>query len=158
MQQVQLKQLKQEFHDNVRLIGIGEKLYYNYKGKLIPKQFGWYLVLIMLVENGYKVVLHYLGNKTETLPKVFDFDPEYKGFAPMVPRKIEIFKEIKKEVKDEISDIFGPKYETKEVKVAEIINFNQLLDPDPNESFEMIDLLFDTIERAMNNGREDITD
>jgi len=151
MQQLQLKQLKQEFHDNVKLIGFGDKLYYNYKGKLIPKQFGWYLVLLMLVENGYKVVLHYIGNRTETLPKLFDYDPEFKGFAPVMPRKIEIYKEIKKEIRDELSDLFGPKYETKTIKVAEILNFNQLLDPDPNESFEMIDLLFETIERAMNH-------
>ncbi len=154
MQQLQMKQIKQEFHNNVNVVGIGEKVYYSYKGKLIPKQFGWYLVLLMLVENGYKVVLHYIGNRTETLPKLFDYDPELKGFAPIMPRKIEIFKEIKKEIRDELSDLFGPKYETDTIKVAEIINFNQLLDPNPNESFEMIDLLFDTIERSMNDEKQ----
>jgi len=111
-----------------------------YKGKMIPKHLGWYLVLLMLMELGYKLRITYFANRVSDKPDLFDFDPEMKGFAPVVPRKIEVFVEKVEYQEDELSSIFGPKVVKNTEKVLEIMDVNRMLDPDPNETMDIIDL------------------
>ncbi len=150
MQQIALKQ---ELAEKVSTITIEESQeqinglpageYYFYNGKVIPKQFGWYLALIFLMEKGFKLKCHYrfgLRQEVRDGPELFDYDPELKGFAPITPVKIEIFYDVKIEKHDAMSKYIGPKIETKEIPVVEIVDAQRLADPNPFETLELVEL------------------
>jgi len=150
------QQLVQEFGRKVSTVKIepnnemklpaGE--YYIYKGKLIPKQFGWFLALLFLMEKGFKIVSHYkFGFREEVREglEMFDYDPEMKGFAPIVPYKVEIYYTVKIKKPKPMSKYTG-KYNIvkKEIKVVELVDSDKLADPNPFETLQLVELYLET--------------
>jgi len=128
----------------IPLVEIDGKKYYLVKDKKIPAEFGWYLFFNILVKMGFELKLYYNDGTVREKPDYFEYDPEYKGIAPVRPWKVEIFKTeaYVAEVKDEFKNLFGNvtvKKETK--KIAEIID-RIGLDPTVDESVDLFSLLF----------------
>jgi len=113
---------------------------YLYNGQPVPKEWGWVIVLSTLVKRGFKLKLTYNGRGQTDFP-IFVWDPEMKGIAPMVPKKCEIYKVETIQKEDELSNVFGPKVITNERKIAEIHDEKSLLDPDPELSMTLFDLM-----------------
>ncbi len=117
---------------------VGGKEYYLYENMYIPLEFKWYIVLKELIKRGFKLKLYYdrIGNDVRGQPDKFSMDPE-NGIAPMLPLKVEVFKESVSLVQDGLSSIFGLKVERTDRQIAEINNLRGL-DPEPMESLSLI--------------------
>ena len=95
----------------------------------LPKRFGWLVVLKRLRDKGYTFRFVYnINGKTIVSDKLteFVFDEEYKGFEPVVPDRIEIFKR----------SVTG-----EEIHVGTVRNERGFLDPDPDETIKIFELI-----------------
>jgi len=103
------------------------KEYYFVHGEKIPAEFGWFAVAVALMKSGFKLKFHY-GREVYDVPAKFEYDRDYRGFAPVVPDKIEVFKEVDVlEERGRLTEILGHRVRKKLVKVMEVSN-RSLLD------------------------------
>ena len=110
-----------------------------YKGKPIPKQFAWFVVLTELLKKGYKLRVHYSDNDIRDKPSKFSMDRE-NGIAPVMPLRVEVFREEVEYVDDDLSRVFGQKVIVKKEKVLDLENLIGL-DPDPETSLNLIGMV-----------------
>ena len=110
-----------------------------YNGKPIPKQFAWFVVLTKLLEKGYKLKVHYSANDIRDKPSKFSMDRE-NGIAPIMPLRVEVFKQESEYVNDDLSRVFGQKVVVKAEKVIDLEDLRGL-DPDPETSLNLIDMV-----------------
>jgi len=123
---------------------VGNKRIIFARKREIPKEFGWLVALKEIMKRGYKIKVYYTirGIKVvEDNLKYWEYDPEMKGMAPVVPDKIEVYKEVIDEVKNHpFKDIRVIK--SRKLKlVAEIADKKSLLDPDPVQTLMLWELI-----------------
>lgn len=105
------------------------------------KPFGWYLVVNKLIQSGFKVKLYYDDGSVRDYPDLFEMDPEFKGFAPVVPRKIVVYRKIFEKNNDELTrKLFGRGIVERYEKVVEINN-RIGMDPDPKVTEILLKIL-----------------
>jgi len=119
-------------------VGKDDKYYY-YEGKQIPKQFGWFIVLTELLKRGYILRVHYADGSISDKPNKFSID-EDNGIAPIMPTRVEVFKEEVEYINDDLSKIFGQKVIVKTKKVMDLEDMMGL-DPDPETSLNLIGMV-----------------
>jgi len=117
----------------------GKKVYI-YNGKQFPTEFGWFLVLKELKRMGMKLRVVYSRDDVRDDLTLWEFDREFKGFAPSIPLKVEVYRKVEKPIKKELRVLFGEK-KVKWEKVMEIRNVKALLDPEPEETLNMMELI-----------------
>lgn len=117
-----------------KILPDGKKLIYFEERKIeLPKELGWVIVVNKLIERGFKLKFYYTieGNKKETYKLLYwDYDPEMKGMVPVVPDKIEVFKEVE-------NPIIGKQ----EQLVGVIMDKKSRLDPDPEQTIMLWDMI-----------------
>jgi len=116
------------------------KEYYFVHGEKIPAEFGWLAVAVALMKSGFKLKFHY-GGEVYDKPAKFEYDKDYRGFAPVIPDKIEVFKEVDVlEERGRLTEILGRRVRRKLVKVIEISD-RSLLDPDAIETLSILNAI-----------------
>ena len=112
---------------------VGDKKVIFVRKKEIPKEFGWVVALKEIMKKGYKIKAYYTIQGVKVVEdnlKYWEYDPEMKGMAPVVPDKIEVYKE-------SYNPVEGKKLEL----VGVVMDRKTILDPDPAQTVMLWDLI-----------------
>ena len=117
-----------------------EQKFFIYNGFKVPKEFGWWIVLMELskMKNVELEIIYDSRTKTNK-PGLFTLDGE-NCIAPREPLIVNVYKVKRYRVKHGYERIFGKRYSKSKEKIITIRNMRGL-DPNPAESLNMIKAL-----------------